>query len=569
MKINSFTSTRLQRAAPTFFTYAIPIALFSLMPLLVDDNVAIAFAALIVALWQIFWRSLAAMFVVLPLCLGISLTNTIKSRYTGESLIWQDFAYALPNLRENLGMLIQYVEPAIFVAVLLWILAGVIVTRLERRYLPHSGVGSGMFVALMALLYLPTAWAAADEAIDGWPRLRDGNAWAFSAHHNYSALTRFVRSLAIGSAEFVYSPVGPDAFEKHPPVSAPVVSAAPRSPDIIAIFQESQFDPRQLSACAGRAECRLAMFEPGENSSQYGPLRVHVLGGATWNSELAFMTGIPHRWFSETGYAPYSVAPRIRNGLGHRLRALGYRTAVVYPVQKGMMNAYNAYRAYGMEEFHGAEMLGLPADWCEVTDTVMYAKLAEVRERLITTDSRPIFLVMLTIHNHGPHGGRCAAPENRSTQSQTTEEMLDRKVDDFIVRSRAADAANQMFRDKVLGGTRPTLMLVAGDHQPGFEGMASRLARQAHRPMRDNEALYFASYQFFTNYASSTKPLQRELDIMFLPSTLLEIAGLPADPFFAANGRLREICSGRLEHCPDGSFLDSYRHHLVNTGFFQ
>lgn len=547
----------------------IPLALFFLAQRYLNDEVAIACAAVVTALLQLLWRPIAATLLILPIAAVISIANATKYRYTGETLIWQDLAYALPNLGDNVGTLLQYLDAPVILGLGIWVGAFLLAVYIEHQRLPHTRTKGAIFASFILLAFSPTILAAIDTTLVDAPTHNDLNAWTFSELKSTSAVARFVRSTRIDRAELVYAPVGATAFEARAAAIRPAAPSPRRSPDVIAILQESQFDPRQLAACTSRNDCGLEMIEPGMGSRQFGPLHVHVFGGGTWNSELALMTGVPHDWYSEQHYAPYTVAPRIRHGLGHHFRSLGYRTAVVYPVRKGMMNAHNAYRAYGMEEFLDSEALGLSNNWCDVTDDVMYAKLAEVRKRLLYDNDQPLFLVMVTIHNHGPHGNHCAVQENSASFGDSTEQQLSKKVEDYLQRSRAADQASRAFREIVLTSNRPSLILVFGDHQPSFEGMADKVPRMPHRPMSDHAALYFSNYQFFSNFGTESPPISAELDITFLPSTLLELAELPLGSVFDSNMRLRKICNGRLDLCPGGDFLDSYRNHLIAKGFYQ
>ena len=52
------------------------------------------------------------------------------------------------------------------------------------------------------------------------------------------------------------------------------------------------------------------------------------------------------------------------------------------------------------------------------------------------------------------------------------------------------------------------------------------------------------------------------LDITYLGAIVLEAAGLPLDPLFDANRRMRRLCDGRLTDCPDQALTNSYRAHL-------
>lgn len=568
MRLN-FGFDGLRGFAPRFFSCALPFLVLSLMSLTLVDDVAIAFLACLVGVLQLRFRPLAVLFLVGPFIAGVSIINAVKIRYAGEALTWQDIQYALPNLGENLGTLIQYLDFKYAFWAFLFVVLMVLAIRLERAYLVHTRSLAYVFLSLVFVFYVPCLFGGVAAAANYIENQKVVNGWTFSNSGRQSALGRFVQSALLKQSDFLYAQVGPAKFDDYRVDQIPISETAGQRPDVIIVLQESQFDPSQIKECQSRNDCALTMFQSGPHTKQTGPLHVHIFGGGTWNSEMALMTGTPHTWYSGGDYKTYTVTPRIRKALGHHMNDLGYRTVVVYPVQKGMINAMNAYRAYGMNEFYGAEALGLSADWCEVSDRVMYQKLADVRKRLIREDGRPLFMVMLTIFNHGPYGERCAKKEHTISAMDPAEIKLKKKLADFLQRSRESDRESTAFVRDVLAEDRKALILVAGDHQPSFEGMAMMLPRKPHRPMPDNEALYFTGYHFHSNFRKSAPSLEKELDVMFLPSTLLELAGLPMDAMFSANRKLRDACGGRLDQCPGDGFIDSYRHRLMLTGFFE
>jgi hypothetical protein len=52
------------------------------------------------------------------------------------------------------------------------------------------------------------------------------------------------------------------------------------------------------------------------------------------------------------------------------------------------------------------------------------------------------------------------------------------------------------------------------------------------------------------------------LDIAFLGSLLLDVAGVPKDEFFQANTLLRERCQGRYLDCKDARTVTSYHDYV-------
>ena len=68
----------------------------------------------------------------------------------------------------------------------------------------------------------------------------------------------------------------------------------------------------------------------------------------------------------------------------------------------------------------------------------------------------------------------------------------------------------------------------------------ARTLPPALQPYRD----YLTYYMLKTNYAGDALPNYPMMDIAFLPSMVLQAAGLPKDPYFSALHELRTRCNG-------------------------
>ena len=557
---------------PMWLRYACPLlALSWAIPAGVNE-VIVALAGVFIALTHWFLPPLTSCVLLLASGQIISLANAEKIRDTGDAILWQDIAFAVPNLFGNLGTLLQYVGFSGLLIGALGVCLVVLIGMMEKRYLKRSlRIGTGFSVVVL-LLYLPVAnehFVAVTTDLQQFRQSAKGFAGNLQTH----SLARFLHSTTLEPAEFKSTGSDPALFTE---LAARLKNAAPTAPvgsmpDIFVILNESQFNPSQIAECHPPEDCRMSLYEANSHSVLGGPLKVHTHGWGTWNAEFTLMTGVPYFWFGETGfYSAYTTAPRIQQALARHLASLGYRTIGIYPTQKGMLNAARAYRQYGVQEFHGAEDLKLSFDWCEIPDRLMYGKLLEKYRAARSADKRPIFMVMLTVFNHGPHGQGCMDPQLANADGNGATPQVT-KLKDYLHRSKAADAAATEFRDEILAQLQPSLLLFAGDHQPSFEGLASHYPRRMHRPMPPADALLFTNYQFFANYESAVVPgnrlPSRELDISFLASTLLELAMLPRGPLFQPNIQLRDLCDGRLDSCPT-SIIDSYKSHLKEVRFY-
>ena len=349
------------------------------------------------------------------------------------------------------------------------------------------------------------------------------------------------------------------------PMQAPATK-----PDVVAILEESTFDPRILKACT-LAVCKQKMFDADRDTRARGLLTVHTFGGGTWTSEFAVMTGLAHTLFGAAGlYAPYNLAPRVANTLPHTFRAAGYRAIAIYPMTGDFLNARNAYDYYGFDAFYDGTEYGL--GW-ESHD----ADLLKVFERIYADEKRvhpdqPLFVFMLTLHQHGPHMTPLAElppPYDKPLfkgkfSPKDLDDWLNLNLDNYLQRLQESDAMLTDLEKFLLGGEHPALLMHFGDHQPSFDGAIHAIPKQVPKEAGPNSSMV-TYYSIKTNYPVKRKFDYPVLDIAFLGALVLDIAGVPKDAFYQANTRLMERCKGRYLDCGDTNMVASYHDYVFNT----
>jgi hypothetical protein len=332
----------------------------------------------------------------------------------------------------------------------------------------------------------------------------------------------------------------------------------PPYPDIVQVLEESTFDPSIYTACDVPG-CRFALFQADARTRGTGLLRTHTWGGGTWVSEFAVHTGLPQDIFGKGGmYAPFVLAPHVHDTLPDLLRRLGYLTIAIYPTNSDFLNGRDAYRAYGFDHLYGAEELGLD-EWDE-TDAQMFAAAKKVYDK-VKKPGQPVFVMILTINQHGPHDDnpmdKLPLPWRNMVQGLGGKDESALDFDTYLWRLHDSDVAMQGLERDFLERAQPTVLVHFGDHQPSFDGLIRPLARKlppALAPERD----FLTYYMIKSNFAGPPLPDYPALDIAFLPTMVLQAAGLPADPYFSAATALRERCQGRFDDCPDKALLASY-----------
>jgi len=340
-------------------------------------------------------------------------------------------------------------------------------------------------------------------------------------------------------------------------------------PDIVSVLNESLFNPELLAACdSAPALCQFDMFKGSSGyPMEQGPLFVHTHGGGTWLSEFAFLSGYDWRTFGEGGaYAPKSIAPRLQSSLVTHLKSLGYRTIAIYPVAGNFLNAREAYKHYGFDEFYAVEELGIESDWQSTSDAVVFKKSMQVLAQ--HHDERPVFVFILTIKNHGPHATRvneiaALAPDLKEMQVNLPVPLVD-----YINRMRETNEAISLFRNQWLKSDRPRVFSWFGDHQPLFTKSLDLSSRFSLPGAGTDGAL--KRFRFLTWYEISSNIPEGKIinapvvtDLAFLGTKILKYAQLPLPPHGDVTLRFADECPLGSALCGNRGLVNDYLSYRV------
>ena len=508
------------------------------------------------ALLFAFARFATALVVCSALFAAIKFLAVLKIKYLEESLMPSDFIYyagtsLLDTLRHYPHLYLLSIGICVVVPPLLWL-----VWRWDwrlfvgRRSIFKLGLRTGgIVVCVLAFLVcmLPSGPFAQVHNRGVWEKLSDD-----------AQLTNFF--INFDDARVHLPAMSSDAIAEQQwgsTAQGEPGSAHPPYPDIVQVLEESTFDPSIFTAC-GAPECHLPMFQPDARTRGTGVLRTHTFGGGTWVSEFATLTGMPQDIFGPGGmYAPYVLAPHVRDALAMQLRRLGYLTIAIYPTEGSFINGRNAYKSYGFDHLYDVNELKLD-EW-EETDKQMFDAAKRVYDQ-VKKPGQPVFIMILTINQHGPHDdlplAQLPTPFNRGLLTGLSPAATI-NFSAYLSRLHDSDVAMRGLEHDFLDRAQPTLLVHFGDHQPSFEGMIRPMARTlplALQPYRD----FLTYYMLKSNYAGEPLPSFPMMDIAFLPSMVLQAAGLPKDPYFSALHELRTRCNGLYDDCKIPGLVDSY-----------
>ena len=358
----------------------------------------------------------------------------------------------------------------------------------------------------------------------------------------------------------------PPACADHACTASIKAGTAQEHPDIVAILEESTYDPTMLKVCT-LPLCKRKMFESDGRTRAHGPLTVHVWGGGTWTSEFALMSSLNHNTFGEAGlYAPYNLAPRINHSLPSDLHTAGYRVIAIYPMSGDFINARNAYKFYGFDKFYDGQDYGL--SWESSDNDLMQVFDRIYAEEKKAIGNQPLFVMMLTLRQHGPHMTPLKTlppPFDKPLfpgkfTPKELDDWLNLNLGNYLYRLSGSDVAIAHIEKTLLDGDRPALLFHFGDHQPSFDGAIRELQKTVPASVPDPN--YITYYMLKTNYKPARSYVYPVLDLSFAGALILDVAGVKKDQLFQANALLRERCKGAYLDCTDKRVLDSYQNYI-------
>lgn len=508
----------------------------------------------VIVLLFVFARFATAVVVGGGLFVALRFISVLKQRYLESQLMPADFIYyastsLVDTLRHYphlylLGIGVCVVVPPLLYLVWRWdwrMLAGL--RRGQTVAVRSAGIAFGVFAFWLCML--PNGPFAAVHSRNAWEKMSD-DAYLTNFFVNF-------RDAAVTMPSMSSDAVAEQQWGST--AQGELGAAPPPYPDIVQVLEESTFDPSNYTVCTVPA-CHLAMFQADARTRGTGVLRTHTFGGGTWVSEFATLTGMPQDIFGPGGmYAPFVLAPHVHDALALQLRRLGYLTIAIYPTDGAFLNGRNAYTAYGFDHLYDVNELGLD-EW-EETDQQMFDAAKRIYDK-VKKPGQPVFVMILTINQHGPHNDPMSTlPVPFQNLLHGLQPMPALNFDTYLSRLHDSDVAMSALERDFLDRPQPTVLVHFGDHQPSFDGLIRGLDRTLPVPLQPYRD-YLTYYMIKSNFAGPALPSYPVLDIAFLPSMVLQAAGLPKDPYFSAETVLRTRCNGLYDDCTVPGLIDSY-----------
>jgi phosphoglycerol transferase MdoB-like AlkP superfamily enzyme len=339
---------------------------------------------------------------------------------------------------------------------------------------------------------------------------------------------------------------------------------AAKPPHILLIHQESLVQPSLFPTLA--YDHALDPFFLSSDGRLH-KLLVETYGGGSWVTEFALLSGVSTKAFGDMRmFVQVFMEGRLKETLPQVLEGCGYRTLMLFPMDKGFLSLDRFYRSIGFSEILDRRAQGAPTN--RERDRFYFRNALATMERHFKSSDQPLFLYVQTMAAHSPYDSAYMPEENVPAGSPGTSA----EMSEYLRRAAMAKRDGDLLMDEIKRRfpREPILVVRYGDHQPsatrdlinGEWGDESPEFREGMAP-----SPYITFYAMAgQNYPVPPLPGYDLLDIAYLGTVMLEAAGLPLSEAQRERKRLMAACQGRYFGCEPRSEILAFHRRLINSG---
>lgn len=338
-----------------------------------------------------------------------------------------------------------------------------------------------------------------------------------------------------------------------------------KPPHILLIHQESLVPPSLFPRLQyDRALDRFFRSADG----RLHRLRVETYGGGSWVTEFALLTGISTKAFGDMRmFVQVLMEGRLKHTLPQELANCGYRTLMLFPMSNGFLSLDRFYRSIGFSEILDRRAQGAPTT--RERDRFYFQNALDAMGRHLKSSGLPLFVYIQTMASHGPYDSAYMPEEKVPGGAPGTSP----EMSEYLRRAAMVERDGNFLMDEIKRRFPGESILVVryGDHQPsatrdlisGVWGDDSPDVGEGGAP-----GPFITFYAMAgNNYSLPTLPGYDPLDIAYLGTVMLEVAGLPLSAVQRERERLMVACEGRYFGCEPRSQILAFHRRLINSGF--
>ena len=296
----------------------------------------------------------------------------------------------------------------------------------------------------------------------------------------------------------------------------------------------------------------IAFYNELKQESIYGYIIVPGFGGGTADTEFDVLLGINTRNFRGVPFTNLLIT-RPMDSIASVFRDLGYYNLAIHPGFGWFYNRNNALPYIGFHRFVDmAEFDYTRAKGSYISDEAMFERVIEDLDSHIRSDRPdPLFLLGITIQNHGPYVDKYPADTNFNPHLPMSETDIN-AVSNYFYGLRDADRELRNLVEFMQSSDEPIVLVYFGDHFPllSIDACDALLPYDESAPAGLNEFRRFRiPFIIWQNDAAKaldtltpTEPNGGTISSFYLGAYLLELLGFNMHPYFNyLNSLRREI----------------------------
>jgi len=337
-----------------------------------------------------------------------------------------------------------------------------------------------------------------------------------------------------------------------------------KPPHIILIHQESVVQPSLFPTL--QYDRSVEPFFVSDDDRLHR-LRVETYGGASWLTEFSLLAGVStHSFGGMRQFVQTFTQNKLKDTLPQVLERCGYRNVVFYPMLRNFVSNDRFYASIGLKEIFDMRTQG--ANSTQERDRFYYDNAMAEMERHFKSSPKPLFMYIQTMAAHWPYDYKfepeVEVPGGGPGTNPEMHEYLRRL-------SMARIDYDHLTRDLKRRFPRERFLIVHyGDHHP----MATRTLlgfdadTEAEDVTLNPESIGFITYfaAHGINYRARELPPYGTLDVPYLGTAILDMAGLPLSDSHRERKRLMLLCNGLYHGCKRQDEILLFHRRLIDAG---
>lgn len=497
-------------------------------------------------------RILLSTALVTAIIVVVIVAATVKHKYIGMVLHAYDFAFYLlsPGTLWYLWIDFRWELISLMAAAAVIVAMSVVLYRVDPTRIPRPTS------ALAALVFLVAAFGA-DKVRGERPHTlfywNDLFVSSFYSSWAETAVTLWRGQLIEASHAAAGKPFAA-------PVSCPLRE---RPPHIILIHQESVVPPSIFPSIAYDKSLD-PFFLSGDGKLHL--LRTETFGGASWLTEFSVIAGVSTYSFGGMRtFIQSMMQGKLHDSVPQSLQRCGYENIMFYPVPKQFVSSGKFYHSIGFGEIN--DFKAQKARRHNERDRFYYGNMMDRLEKHIEKSKAPVFSFVFTSATHLPYTKPHSPEEDVPGGGPGT----DPQMHEYLRRLSLAHMDLDWFRSELKSRFPDEHFLIVqyGDHQPIVtRSLLGHAGEKSHNIILSPQSKGFLTYYTAEGINFPLQPLPdvEVLDVPYLGTLMLKLAGLPLSEAGQERMRLMKVCGGRYYTCPRSGEILAFHRRLIDSG---